>query len=236
MFHSCVFIIILNVIEAKHINKYFITNQSDITNKFETKEELKKCSSSCCCCCIKWRQSYREPQKGNIEVQSISIASSLWKKGLNEIYITMARRTHDTIQQKLWKKMEKQSPGRVMLSSRLALTVNKWGEEHAEPAESAFLISPHSHNSHTIIQHHVIGHGATELGLEVLNGTAAIIHGHKVLLALIRVFHLVLQEAQVDLQIHRKCKSISKARLSFTLWRLIISNCPFYVGKYMKMY
>lgn len=98
-----------------------------------------------------------------------------------------------------------------MLSGRLSLTVNKRGEEHAEPAESALLISPHSHHSHTVIQHHIIGHGATELGLEVLDGAAAIVHGHKVLLALIRVFHLVLHEAQVDLQIHSSTVLLMKA-------------------------
>lgn len=35
--------------------------------------------------------------------------------------------------------------------------------------------------------------------LEVLYGTAAIVHGHKVLLTLIRILQLILQKPQVDL-------------------------------------
>lgn len=89
------------------------------------------------------------------------------------------------------------------LRNKTALTVNKRCEEHAEPAESALLIGPHPHDSHAIIKHHIIGHGAAELGFEVFDGTATIVYCHKVFLALVGVFHLVLHEAQVDLQIHR---------------------------------
>lgn len=88
------------------------------------------------------------------------------------------------------------------------LTVNKGGEEHAKAAESALFISPHPDDSHTVIEHHIIGHRATELGFKVFDGTAAIIHRHKVFLALIRMLHLVLHEAQVDLQTHRMFTSV----------------------------
>lgn len=80
------------------------------------------------------------------------------------------------------------------------LTIYKWGEEHAETAESAALVGPHAHNAHAGIQHHVIGHRTAELRFQVLNGAAAIIYGNKVLLALIWVLHLVLEEAKVYLQ------------------------------------
>lgn len=90
----------------------------------------------------------------------------------------------------------------------MALTVNKCGEEHAEPAESALLVGPHPHDSHAVVEHHVVGDGAAELGFEVFDGAAAVVHRHKVLLALIRVLHLVLHEAQVDLQMHRMLRSV----------------------------
>lgn len=88
----------------------------------------------------------------------------------------------------------------------LLLTVNIRGKKHSETTKSAFLIGPHSYNPHAIIQHQVIGHRAAELGLEVLDGAAAVVHGHKVLLALVRVFHLVVDESQVDLKTHRTHK------------------------------
>lgn len=89
---------------------------------------------------------------------------------------------------------------------RPTLTVDKGGKEHGEPAEPALLVGPHSHDSHAVIQHHVVGHGAAELGLEVLNGAAPVVHGHEVLLALIGVFHLVLYEAQVNLHTETETK------------------------------
>lgn len=82
------------------------------------------------------------------------------------------------------------------------LTVNKGREEHSEAAQSALFISPHPDDSHAVIEHHVVGHSAAELGFEVFDGAAAIVHSNKVLLALIRMLHLVLHEAQVDLHTH----------------------------------
>lgn len=80
------------------------------------------------------------------------------------------------------------------------LTVYVGGEEHAEAAEAALLVRPHPHDPHAVVQHQVVGHRAAELGLQVLNGAAAVVHGDEVLLALVGVLHLVVDEAQVDLQ------------------------------------
>ena len=80
------------------------------------------------------------------------------------------------------------------------LTVDEGGEEHAEAAEPALLVGPHADHAHAAVQHHVVGHRAAELGLEVLDGATAVVHCHKVLLALVGVLHLVLHEAQVDLE------------------------------------
>lgn len=80
------------------------------------------------------------------------------------------------------------------------LTVYIGGEEHAEAAEAALLVRPHPHDPHAVVQHQVVGHRAAELGLQVLDGAAAVIHGDEVLLALVGVLHLVVDEAQVDLQ------------------------------------
>lgn len=130
------------------------------------------------------------------------------------------------------------------------LTVGKRSKQHPETAETARFIGPHPHNSHTGVQHDVIGYCATKLGLQrnhtslycppprrshcvvsptprsvgqllrigetgrgtnagprrwlrylqVLDGAAAIVNRHKVLLALVGIFHLILQESQVDLE------------------------------------
>lgn len=114
---------------------------------------------------------------------------------INPFVIILSR-----IQLMSWRKMRGKSSGGG--ERKKELTVDKRGEEHAEAAQSALLVRPHPHDSHAIIQHHIIGHSATKLGFEVFNGTAAIIHSHKILLAFIRVLHLVLHEAQVDLPTH----------------------------------
>lgn len=47
-----------------------------------------------------------------------------------------------------------------------ALTVGERREQHPETAETARLISPHPHYSHTSVQHNVISYCATKLGLQ----------------------------------------------------------------------
>lgn len=91
----------------------------------------------------------------------------------------------------------------VKLKSKLAKnrpTFSEGGEEDAEAAFAAALIGPHADDAYWREQHDVIGHRAAELILQVRHWAAAIIHRHKVALALIRVLHLILQKAQVDLQ------------------------------------
>lgn len=128
----------------------------------------------------------------------------------------------------------------LVLSGRLALTINKWCEQHAEATESALLVGPHSYDSHVVVKHHIVSHGAAELGLEVFNGTAAIVHSHEVLLTLIGMLHLVVYEAQVDLGMHRRCKSNeihSDTSLRFTAvepWQQ--TNFTFYVSKVWKIF
>lgn len=87
----------------------------------------------------------------------------------------------------------------LMLRLRTILTVDKRGKEHAEAAEAALFVSPHAHHAHPVVQHDIVSHRAAELSLQVLNGAAAVVHCHKVFLALVRVLHLILQESQVNL-------------------------------------
>lgn len=49
---------------------------------------------------------------------------------------------------------------------RKKLTVCKNGEEHPKAAETARLIGPHPHYSHTVVQHDVISYCTTKLGLQ----------------------------------------------------------------------
>lgn len=46
------------------------------------------------------------------------------------------------------------------------LTVCKRSEQHPETAETACLISPHPHDSHSSVQHDVISYCTTKLGLQ----------------------------------------------------------------------
>lgn len=84
-------------------------------------------------------------------------------------------------------------------NDRASLTCMKSGEEDPEFALPAALVCPEPHYTHRGHQHHIIGHRGAELVLEVLDRTASIIDRNKVSLALIRVVHLVLKKAHVDL-------------------------------------
>lgn len=61
-----------------------------------------------------------------------------------------------------WKKMSEVQRN----LKRKKLTVCKYGEEHPKAAETARLISPHPHHSHTGVQHDVISYCTTKLGLQ----------------------------------------------------------------------
>jgi hypothetical protein len=74
------------------------------------------------------------------------------------------------------------------------LTFLKGCEEHLKPAVSAALIRPHADHPQACAQHDVIGHGAAELGLQVLHRTAPVIHSHEIPFAFIRILHLIVQE------------------------------------------
>lgn len=80
------------------------------------------------------------------------------------------------------------------------LTFSEGGEEDTEATFAAALVSPHADDAYWREQHDIVGHRAAKLILQVLDGAAAVVHRHEVALALVRVLHLVLQEAQVDLQ------------------------------------
>ena len=80
------------------------------------------------------------------------------------------------------------------------LTFLVGGEEDAEATPAAALVSPHPDHAQRGHQHYVVGHRGAELVLQVLHGAAAVVHRHKVPLALVGVGHLVVQETQVDLR------------------------------------
>lgn len=80
------------------------------------------------------------------------------------------------------------------------LTLHEGSEEHPKPAEPAALVRPHSDHAHSGFERDVIGYRAAELGLEVFDGTASVVDGHEVPLALVGVLHLVIQEPQINLR------------------------------------
>lgn len=82
-----------------------------------------------------------------------------------------------------------------------SLTLMESCEEDPEFALPASLVCPQSHHAHRGHQHDIIGHSGAEFILQVFNGTAAIIDGNKVPFAFIRVVHLILQKAHVDLRV-----------------------------------
>lgn len=87
---------------------------------------------------------------------------------------------------------------------RSALTVDERCEEHPESAQPAAFVRPHPHHPGARLQHDIVGHRAAKFGLQVFDGTASVVHGHKVSLALVWVLHLVVQKPQINLFWHGK--------------------------------
>lgn len=85
-----------------------------------------------------------------------------------------------------------------MIKARL--TFSEGGEEDAEATFAAALVGPQADDAYWREQHDIIGYRATKLIPQVFDWAAAVVHRYKVALALVRVLHLVLQEAQVDLR------------------------------------
>ena len=79
------------------------------------------------------------------------------------------------------------------------LTFLKGCEEHLKSAVPTALICPHADDPQARAEHDVIGHGATEFGLQILHRAATIIHGHEIPFAFIWILHLIVQKPQVDL-------------------------------------
>lgn len=90
-------------------------------------------------------------------------------------------------------------PDPVELALLDLLTIHKGSEEHSEPAQSAAFICPHPHHPCPCLQRDIVGYRAAELGLQVFNGTAPIIHSNKVPFAFVGMLHLIVQKSHIDL-------------------------------------
>lgn len=74
----------------------------------------------------------------------------------------------------------------------ISLTLLERSEEYPEATLAAALVGPHADHAQRGHQHDVIGHRAAELIPQVLHRAAAIVHRHKITLALVGVLHLVV--------------------------------------------